>query len=86
MARVSGFILEALLCDCSSPGEDCFSSEELVDEFLFGKIFDLSSCAVDDVLDAVIVDALSEDGCLDLSEEDILKFEREKRGGGVMWL
>jgi hypothetical protein len=61
MARVSGLILETLLCACFSPGESCLSDdEELVEELRLGKIFDLSSCAVEEVLDFVIIDASSE--------------------------
>ena len=60
-ARVSGLILEALLCACFSPGESCFSDvDELVDELRLGKIFDLSSWVVEDVLDFVITDASSD--------------------------
>jgi hypothetical protein len=61
IARVSGLILEALLCACFSPGESCLSNgEELVEVLRLGKIFDLSSCAVEEVLDCVIIDASSE--------------------------
>ena len=43
MARVSKLILDALLCACFSPGDSSLFDEELVDEFRFGKNFDLSS-------------------------------------------